>query len=437
MSQDFKENIPDDSMPQNDQTLQNDDGNAPEQNPSEQNKHQKPSEEIICGYTRQQYENAILELDEPVEDEPILGRSISESQSTVMAVIKAVVYVAFIVSMAVMIAYFGLSCANDMFAFVKEDDVIEVTIPEYATSNELSVILGDAGAIEHPWLFRLYAKMKNIDSDSKYTFVAGDYTISPNMNYDEMFLAFVKTSSREIIRITIPEGYTVDDIIALFVSKGIGTKEGFTETINTYEFEGYDFIDDIDMTDRYYRLEGYLYPDTYEFYMGKSEAYYIYKLLDRFDQIMNDDLRAYAKEKGLTIDEAISIASIIEKEAHFKNDFDIVSSVIWNRLTNSKFPNLECDSTIVYALSHLRGERVTSLTEADLKIDNPYNSYKEKGLPPSPICNPSFTAITCALYPETTPYYYFVSDSEMTMYYAKTLSEHNKNIELIKKQQGE
>ncbi len=444
MSKDFKENNPRDDIPATEDTPIPPDAFItlpadPLQNAedSDGKEAQKPSDEVICGYTRQQYEEAITELDEPVADEPFIGRTVTESQSTVMAIIKAVVYVAFIVSMAIMIAYFGLSCANDVFAFVKEDDEIEVTIPEYATSTELSEILGNAGAIEHPWLFRLYAQLKGIDSNPKYAFVAGDYTITPNMNYDEMFLAFVKKASTEVIRITIPEGFTVDEVIALFVSKGIGTKEGFIDTINNYNFEGYDFLADIDMTNRYYRLEGYLYPDTYEFYMGKSEAYYIYKLLDRFDQVMNDELRAYAKERGITIDEALSIASIIEKEAYFKNDYDIVSSVIWNRLESKNYPNLECDSTIIYYLSHLRGKRVTELTKEELEAEHPYNSYTSEGLPPSPICNPSFTAITCALYPETTPYYFFVSDKEMTMYYAKTLSEHNKNIAQIKKQEAE
>lgn len=438
MSKDFKEKTPRDETPVTEDANIPSDGlsTSPSEESAPQAAHKK-GDEVICGYTRQQYEEAITELDEPVADEPFIGRTVTESQSTVMAIIKAVVYVAFIVSMAVMIAYFGLSCANDVFAFVKEDDEIEVTIPEYATSTELSEILGDAGAIEHPWLFRLYAQLKGIDSNPKYTFVAGNYTISPNMNYDEMFLAFVKTSSTEVIRITIPEGYTVDEIIALFVSKGIGTKEGFIDTINNYNFEGYDFLADIDMTDRIYRLEGYLYPDTYEFYMGKSEAYYIYKLLDRFDQIMNDELRAYAKERGITIDEALAIASIIEKEAYFKNDYDIVSSVIWNRLESKNYPNLECDSTLVYYLSHLRGKRVTELTKEELAMDHPYNSYEREGLPPSPICSPSFTAITCALYPETTQYYFFVSDKEMNMYYAKTLAEHNKNIAQIKKQEAE
>jgi UPF0755 protein len=401
------------------------------------NAHSHTPDPLICGYTKQQYEEAITELDEPEEDDLFINKKVTESQSTVIAVVKAVVYVAFIVSMSVMIAYLALSCANDMFAFVKDDDVIEVTIPEYATASDLSKILGDAGAIKHPWLFRLYAQIKGIDEDEKYTFVAGDYTISPNMNYDEMFLAFVKTPSTEIIRITIPEGYTVDDIIALFVSKGIGTKEGFIETINNYEFEGYDFINDIDMTNRYYRLEGYLYPDTYEFYMGKSEAYYIYKLLARFNQVMNDELRAFAKERGITIDEALTIASIIEKEAYFMNDYDLVSSVIWNRLESDKFPYIECDTTLLYSLTHLRGERVTDLTKEELNMDDPYNSYKNEDLPPSPICNPSFTAITCALYPQPSDYYFFVSDKEMVLHYAKTLAEHNKNIDMIKKQEAE
>ena len=399
------------------------------------NPNKKDKDEVICGFTRREYEEAITELDEPEEQE-LFGGRVTESQSTLLAVIKTIVYVAFIVTMAVMLAILALSWANDVFAFVKDSEVIEVTIPEYATSSDLSVILGEANVIDHPWLFRLYARLKGIDNDEKYTFIAGDYTVSPNMNYDKLFLAFIPTTTNEIVRITIPEGYTVDEIIDLFLSYGIGTKEGFISAINEYDYEEYEFINDIDMTNRYYRLEGYLYPDTYDFYTGRSETYYIYKLLGRFDQIMNDDLRAYAEEIGLTLDETLIIASIIEKEAYFKNDFALVASVVRNRLDNSSYPCLECDSTVIYALSYLRGERVTALTKQDLELDDPYNTYKKEGLPPGPICNPSFTAITCALYPEATDYYYFVSDSEMTIYYAKTLAEHQKNFENIKKQEG-
>ena len=141
-----------------------------------------------------------------------------------------------------------------------------------------------------------------------------------------------------------------------------------------------------------------------------------------------------------SLDEIMIIASIIEKEAYQQNDFDIVSSVIYNRLGDpATFPYLECDSTIVYALSCEAGERVTDITGADLDLDNPYNSYKKEGLTPGPICNPSFNSIACAFEPAQTDvaYYYFVSDSYGVMYYATTLKEHEDNIAAIKEAEAQ
>ncbi|MBQ2241425.1 MAG: endolytic transglycosylase MltG, partial [Clostridia bacterium] len=143
-----------------------------------------------------------------------------------------------------------------------------------------------------------------------------------------------------------------------------------------------------------------------------------------------------AEESEYTIDELLTIASIIEKEAYQVNDFDMVSSVIHNRLKDpATFPNLECDSTIVYALSCIAGKRVTDITLEDLELDNPYNSYKEEGLPPGPICSPSYNSIACAFDPADADkdYYYFVSDKYGVMYYATTLKDHEKNIADIKK----
>jgi UPF0755 protein len=141
-----------------------------------------------------------------------------------------------------------------------------------------------------------------------------------------------------------------------------------------------------------------------------------------------------------SLDEIMIIASIIEKEAYHQNDFDIVSSVIHNRLGDpATFPYLECDSTIVYAKSCEAGERVTDITGEDLNLDNPYNSYKKEGLTPGPICNPSFNSIACAFEPAQTEvaYYYFVSDSYGVMYYATTLKEHEENIATIKKAEAQ
>ena len=405
-------------------------------------KPKKPGKkDVVGGYTRKQYEAALAELDP--EEKDFFDRSdYTETQSTVSAVIKALVYIIAILAVSVAVAVFAISCANDIFAFVKEDKTVEVVIPEYVTTEELSEILGEAGAINYPWLFRFYCSLKDVDSSPAYNFVAGTYTVATNMNYDTLMLSFVERTTLTTVRLTLPEGSTLDEMIAVFEANGCSTREKFLECLETYDFAAeYDFLKNVDATDRYYLLEGYLYPDTYDFYTGRSPEYYLCRLLDQFEKVCRQSrFFKMAEESDYSLDEIMTIASIIEKEAYHQNDFDIVSSVIHNRLKNPEtYAKLECDSTIVYALSCIAGHRVTDITLEDLELDNPYNSYKEEGLPPGPICNPSFNSIACAFEPAKTEetYYYFVSDKNGVMYYATNLKDHEKNIAEIKKAEAE
>lgn len=405
-------------------------------------KQKKPGKkDVVGGYTRKQYEAALSELDP--EEKDFFDRSdYTETQSTVSAVIKALVYIIAILAVSVAVAVFAISCANDIFAFVKEDKTVEVVIPEYVTTEELSEILGEAGAINYPWLFRFYCSLKDVDSSPAYNFVAGTYTVATNMNYDTLMLSFVERTTLTTVRLTLPEGSTLDEMVAIFEANGCSTREKFLECLETYDFAAeYDFLKNVDATDRYYLIEGYLYPDTYDFYTGRSPEYYLCRLLDQFEKVCRQSgFFKMAEESDYSFDEIMTIASIIEKEAYHQNDFDIVSSVIHNRLKNPEtYAKLECDSTIVYALSCIAGHRVTDITLEDLELDNPYNSYNEEGLPPGPICNPSFNSIACAFEPAKTEetYYYFVSDKNGVMYYATTLKEHEKNIAEIKKAEAE
>lgn len=409
----------------------------PEKTPKKKILKRPNRKELIGGYTRAQYAAALRELD-PEEKDFFDRADYTETQSTVSAVIKAMVYIIAIITVSVALAVFAISCANDVFAFVKEEKTVEVVIPDYVTSDELADILGEAGAINYPWLFRLYCNLKDVDTSPAYKFQSGSYTISTAMNYDTLMLSFVETLTLTTVRITFPEGATVDEMIALFEANGCSDREEFLECMKTYDFGAeYDFLRDIDMTDRYYLLEGYLYPDTYDFYTGRKPEYYLCRLLDQFAKVFRQSkFFEAAEETGYTIDQLLTIASIIEKEAYHQNDFDVVSSVIHNRLLDpDTFPKLECDSTIVYALSCEAGKRVTDITLDDLDMDNPYNSYTKEGLPPGPICNPSYNSIACAFDPADTEekYYYFVSDKYGVMYYATTLKDHNANIDAIKK----
>ena len=364
----------------------------------------------------------------------------SEGGNTIISIIKAITYIVAVIVVSVFLSVCIILVGNDVFAFVKDDTMVEVTIPEYATVNDIAEILHANDVIAYPGIFRFYGYLNKVDvlpegSEDSSVFVAGTYTVHPMMNYDELLEAFKKKAPSGISRITIPEGYTTDEIIDLFVSKGIGTREGYIDVINNYDFD-YWFIDALEENgvseNRYYRLDGYLFPDTYEFYNASSEAVVIGKLLKRFNQVFLDSYSQKAKELGYTVDEILIIASLIEKEAGTQADFFDISSVFNNRLKNpSNYPYLESDATVVYAIHHDTGERINPTGE-DMTYESPYNTYTNKGLPPGPIANPSASAIRAALYPSVTDYYYFYSESTYITHYSTTYEEHKKVIAEMK-----
>ena len=351
-----------------------------------------------------------------------------EGGNTVVSVVKAIVYIVFIMVVSVFLAVGIILVGNDVFSFVKSDEVSEITVPEYATLDDIATILADNDIIKYPKIFKLFAVAKHDDGK----FVAGTYTVNPMMNYEELLAEFKEKIVYETVDVTIPEGYTTDEIIDLFVNGyGIGTREGFIDVIENYEYD-YWFIRELEENgrtkDRIYRLDGYLFPDTYQFYTTTSEATVIGKLLKRFSQIFTREYRDQCAQFGYSVDEMITLASMIEKEAASPSEFFNVSSVFHNRLNNpGAFPRLESDATVLYVLRHEAGENI-SLKASDLEYDTPYNTYKYAGLPPGPIANPSASAMLAALSPQKTNYYYFVANKGKT-YFSETKAEHDAYIQ--------
>ena len=351
-----------------------------------------------------------------------------EGGNTIISLVKAIVYIVFVCVISVFLAVTIVFVGNDMFAFVKSDEVVEIVLPENTTLDDLAEILHENGVIEYPSVFKLYAVAKK--DNQKY--VAGTYTVTPMMNYSFLLAEFKEKIDYGTVRITIPEGYTTDEIIDLFVAEGIGTREGFIDVIENGEFD-YWFINDLEENgiseDRIYRLDGYLFPDTYDFYKNSSETTVINKLLRRFGQIFKSDYKAQCEKMGYTVDEIVTLASIIEKEAANTTEFFKVSSVFHNRLNNPwNFPKLESDATVVYVIEHETGERTV-----DLSYETPYNTYKYNGLTPGPIANPSASAILAALTPQATNYYFFYSYEGVT-YFSETKAQHEAYIEQFKNQ---
>ena len=356
--------------------------------------------------------------------------SAKDGADMMSSIVKAIIYMVVVVVVATFISIFVIKIGNDVFAFVKSDVAVDVTIPEGATADDLSEILYGDGIIKYPSIFRIYASLKHDEGP----FVSGSYTVTPSMSYDELRNTFKEHVATGTSWITIPEGYSTDEIIDLMVSNGIGERDKYIDVINNYDFDFW-FLKELNPKDgRSYRLEGYLFPDTYEFYNASTEEMVIRKMLKRFEEVFVSDYKTKANELGYTVDEILTIASLIEKEAGGASDYMYVSSVFHNRLNNPwNYPKLESDATVVFAIQIGTGVRPNGVTHEDLSYESPYNTYLHDGLIPGPITNPSASAIRYALYPANTSYYYFVTADSGAALYAETKDEHNNNIERVKK----
>lgn len=367
--------------------------------------------------------------------------------STSFGVAKLLAYIAFVALCSFLIVNTAVNVGNDVFAFVKkdangmpvaelrEDMNITVTIPEGADTKTVASILKDAGVIKYPGVFEKFAKFR-ISKRSYLTgkYLSGEVTVNPLMNYDTLIntLSDYERSQRGTVRITIPEGLTVNEILALFEKNGVGKKEDFLDALQTHDYD-FKFCKNLTKenlseyrfdTNYSYRLEGYLFPDTYDFYLSENPVSAINKLLVNFNKKFEEEFYERCDELGMTVDEIITLASMIEKEGKNAEDYYLISSVFHNRLKNSaNFPYLNSDATLQYALAERSGPY-----GLDTSYDHPYNTYKYKGLPPGPICNPGTEAIYAALYPEKTSYYYFYTKRDGETVYAKTFEEHQRYV---------
>jgi len=229
------------------------------------------------------------------------------------------------------------------------------------------------------------------------------------------------------IRITFREGLRAEQIAALLEENRVCSAKEFIDATQTMDIAGYSFAADVEKnaSERYYRLEGYLFPDTYEFYREEDPALVAEKMLLNFEERMTDDLREKAAAREMTVDEVVALASVITKEAGKQEEMPLVSSVFHNRLTQEG--RLESDPTYYYPYT-AKSEIPEEIRET---FESRYNTYKIQGLPPGAICNPGLDAIQAAVEPETTQYYFFVYDINRNYYFAETWEEHQRNVEII------
>lgn len=235
-----------------------------------------------------------------------------------------------------------------------------------------------------------------------------------------------ETTASNTVTVMFPEGSTVSQIALLLEENGVCSASDFmAEADNPLNLEGFSFeIPNPD--ERSFLLEGYLFPDTYEFYKNESASSAIRRFLKNTESKLTEEIRTECDKLGFTLDEILTLASIIQEEAGNPAEMDKVSSVLHNRLQSKKYPRLQCDVATFYLRDYVkpyvdeaRYEELTAL----------YNTYKCDGLPAGPITNSGIDAVKAALFPEKTDWYYFVTDSDGVYYYAETWSEHLENCE--------
>ncbi len=323
-----------------------------------------------------------------------------------------------LVTVALLLTWCVVVAANDINAFVKEDEIIVVTVPKGASVSQIGKILEKNEVIDSQLVFRGYCKFKKSSG-----FQYGEYELNSNLSYKEIISLLKKPSeSRQTAKVTIPEGYTQPEIVDLLVKEGYADRAVLEEVMATYDFE-YEFLKDLPKRNN--RLEGYLFPDTYEIFVG-DEVSIVNTMLSNFQKKIEDkEIQTLLKKSDYTLDEIITMASIVEREGANDSEFGKVASVFYNRLDSKTYPYLESCATVQYVLP----ERKDVLSIADTEMDNPYNTYINKGLPPGPIACPGLAAIKAALDPEDTEYYFFVASSQGTIF-SKTYQEHLSNVRI-------
>ena len=326
---------------------------------------------------------------------------------------------ALMTSAAVLISVLTFDAIDDFLALTDNGKTkVPVTVTDI---SQLPEKLHSAGVIRHPMLFRWYLSSKDATLKRETT------SVSDRMDYRALLAAFTEEETVRTVRITVPKRTSADEIIDIFISHGIGSREGFAKAINEYDYE-FDFIKNIPGGERSYRLEGYLYPDTYDFYTGQPESYYINKMLERFNNVIAP-LEPLCKEHGISLDHALTVASLIECSCEYPSGYEGMSSLINNRLKNDM--PLEIPASSVYGISG-RVSLFTGRADDELALaDSPYNTFKIKGLPPGAICSPTTDAVMCAILPVESQYMYFVTRHNGTVLFAETKEQHLKNLDSL------
>lgn len=364
-----------------------------------------------------------------------------QKESKQVAHLRRLLATIVIVLVSVLCSMYGVSCINDILALNRSDELVEVSIEKDADYKEIIDALGDEGLVKHEWFCKLLTKFRHFDEKS---YINGIYYLTANMGVEGMLNEMREDqTSEETIRLSFPEGWTIPQIIKKLDENNVCPAEYLYSAIESVEFD-YGFVGSIPSDGgRCFNLEGYVFPDTYDFFVsekqsgiGENPNSVIRKFLSNFETKWTEVYQKRAEELGLTMDEVIIIASIIQKEAADKSQMADVSSVIHNRLNNrSSYPTLGCDSTKNYVNTYLKD--ALGNAKANVYLNGYDTNSTRTGLPVGPICNPGISAIEAALNPSDTNYFYFCHNNRGKIYLATTYNQFQANwAQVLKDNEG-
>lgn len=358
----------------------------------------------------------------------VLGKFFTSGKLSRLALAVAIIALS-----SVIICIYGIGCINDVLAIDVDETTVEVEVSKGMSDADVIDVLEDNDLIKNKLFCNLFIKFFGKDGD----YVSGVYTLTPKMGLEKM-LSTMKAdiTLSETVTLTFPEGWTIDQIAEKLEANEVCTAASFINTLQSVDFsEDYDFIKSIPNKEKRFRvLEGYMYPDTYEFYVGENASSVARRFLDNFENRWTDEYQKQAKERGLSLDEVIIMASILQEEAASSSQMADISSVLYNRLDRpATFPWLNCDSTEDYLTKTIKPTLTSSTedTQKYIQYRDDYDTYSTecKGLPVGAIANPGDAAIRAALKPSATSYYYFCHNTETgDVFYANTMSEHEANM---------
>lgn len=374
-------------------------------------------------------------LDEPEKDSK--GKRNKRKAKKGDSVLKNIIWIVCIIAVSLGLAFTCIYAGADLLGLgFGRGDSVQMDIPYGSSTAAIADKLEESGAVKMPLLFRVYSKLKGYDSQYKY----GLYTFNTEIGYEKIADMLMNDGAKaESVKVTIPEGTGINDytknvngedvtvkgIATILEEKGVCSKSDFLYALNELTFDT-KLLKNCNVGRTYYSLEGYLFPDTYDFYAYDSAEcakMVVERMISQTDSKITDEMYKRAEDMGYTMNEILTMASIIQMESgQNTEEMKNVAAIFYNRLNSKEFGTLGSSPTCYYG-------------ESFKNDDGRYNTYNVNGLPPGPLCSPGIDAIMAALYPaEKDGYYYFVTDSQGNFYYHKTMAEQNATI--AKLQQG-